>query len=169
MSGWAEPTRALPLRWGTYPGRYLAGLCLVVSGAVCLQGANANFGLPLALGTLAHVIGWWIMPAAGWRRIWVVLPSLLCTWILLIGPAGVGLLAIPFAAWLLVRHRPLPAYLLALVVLAAGVLLREVYAEYSGMLPALAIMAVVIVGCAWLARLAASSRLLYRQRRVQTF
>ena len=156
--GWQEPTRSLPLRWGTYAGRYGCGLALIISGLVGLQGANANFLPPLALGTMAHVLGWWLMPAAGWRRIWVVLPSLIVVFVLLIGPAGVGLLAVCFACWLLVRHRPAITFLLALPVLGVGILLRQVYSEYDGMLPALAIMAAVIIACAWLARL------IHRQR-----
>ena len=165
MSGWIEPTRALPLRWGTYTGRYLAGLGLIVSGAIAVQGGNPHFEAPLVLGILAHVVGWWIMPAAGWRRIWVVLPSLLCVLILLIGPAGVGVLAVPFMGWLLVRHRPLPTFALALVVLGVGALMREFFAEYSGMLPALGIIVGLIVASAWIARLAASSRLFHRHSR----
>ena len=152
MTDFVEPTRSFPLRWGTYRDRYLGGLALIVSGAIGLQGGNANFGLPLALGTLAHVVGWWILPAAGWRRIWAVLPSLAAVWILLAGPAMVGLLAVPFAAWLLVRHRPAVTLLLGIVVLAAGVALRGVFAEYSGMLPALAIMGVLVIALSWLAR-----------------
>ncbi len=151
MTGFVEPTRSFPLRWGTYHDRYLGGLALIVSGAIGLQGGNANFGLPLALGTLAHVVGWWILPAAGWRRIWAVLPSLAAVWILLAGPAMVGLLAVPFTAWLLVRHRPAVTLLLGIVVLAAGVALRGVFAEYGGMLPALAIMGVLLGACSWLA------------------
>lgn len=168
MTGWSEPSKALPLRWGTYRGRHLAGLALIVSGAICVQGGSAVFGMPLALGTLAHVIGWWIMPAAGWRRIWAVLPSLAITWILLMGPTAVGLLAVPFACWLLVRHRPGVTLLLALPVFMSGVLLLEVFAEYSGMLPALAIMGAVMAACAWAARWAAASRLLLRQPRHET-
>lgn len=152
MTGFVEPTRSFPLRWGTYHDRYLGGLALIVSGAIGLQGGNANFGLPLALGTLAHVVGWWILPAAGWRRIWAVLPSLAAVWILLAGPAMVGLLAVPFAAWLLVRHRPAVTLLLGIGVLAAGVALRGVFAEYGGMLPALAIMGVLVIALSWLAR-----------------
>ena len=154
----ADPTRALPLRWGTHRGRYLAGLGLIVSGLIGLQGGSAYFGLPLALGTLAHVTGWWIMPAAGWRRIWAVGPSLIVVFVLLIGPAGVGLLAAPFACWLLVRHRPPITFLLALPVLGVGIVIREYLYEYSGMLPALGIMAVVIIACAWLAYFYARSR-----------
>ncbi len=147
-----EPTRALPLRWGSYTERYLAGLALIVSGAIALQGSSATVGYPLAIGSLAHALGWWIMPTAGWRRIWVVLPSLLVTWVLLIGPAGVGLLAASFAAWLLVRQRPLLSYLFALPVLGAGILIRSVVWEFSDMIPALAVMGVVIAACAWGAR-----------------
>ena len=155
MTGFVEPTRSFPLRWGTYHDRYLGGLALIVSGAIGVQGGNANFGLPLAVGTLAHVVGWWILPAAGWRRIWAVLPSLAATWILLAGPAMVGLLAVPFTAWLLARHRPPITLLFGVVVLAVGVTLRGVFAEYSGMLPALAIMGALLVVCAWVARLIA--------------
>ena len=162
---YVEPTRALPLRWGSYRFRYLSGLSLITSGAIAIQGASAYVGYPLAIGTLAHVVGWWIMPAAGWRRIWVVLPSLLSVIILLIGPAVVGILAVPVACWLLVRHRPAVTLLLAVPVLGIGLLLRSFYAEYEGMLEALAVMAVPIVACVLLARLAAASRLLHRQPR----
>ena len=162
-----EPTRALPLRWGSYRLRYLSGLSLIVSGAIAIQGASAYVGFPLALGILAHVVGWWVMPAAGWRRIWVVLPSLLSVIILLIGPAVVGILAVPVACWLLVRHRPAVTLLFAVPVLVIGLLLRSVYAEYGGMLEALAVMGVLIAVCVWLARLAAASRLFHRQREAE--
>ena len=161
-----EPTRALPLRWGTYRFRYVGGLSLIVSGAIAIQGASGYVGYPLAIGSLAHVVGWWIMPAAGARRIGVVLPSLLGCIILLVGPLAVGLLAVPFACWLIVRHRPALTLLFAVPVLAAGVLLRSVFSEFGGMLPALAVMGVVIGACAWGARLAAASRLLHRQSEV---
>lgn len=166
MTRWIEPTRALSLRWGSYTGRYLAGLAFIVSGAVGLQGATSSFQSAIGLGALAHVLGWWVIPAAGWRRIWVVLPSLLCVIVLLTGPLTLGLLAVPFAGWLLVRHRPLPTFALALIVLATGIMLKD--ADYSGMLPSLAIMASVIVGCAWLARFAAASRLFHRHREAPT-
>lgn len=155
---WVEPSRSIPLRWGTYRGRYLAGLGLIVSGLICLQGANVNFGLPLGIGTLAHVIGWWVMPAAGWRRLWAVLPSLAAAFILLIGPAGVAILAAPFASWLLVRHRPAVTFLLPVVLFAIGMALREYVSEYSAMLPALAIVGTLLVAFAWGARFIASSR-----------
>lgn len=161
---WSEPTRRVQLRWGTYLGRYLAGIGLIVSGLICLQGSNVNFGLPLGLGTLAHVIGWWVLPAAGWRRIWAVLPSLVAAFILLIGPAGVAILAAPLASWLLVRHRPAITFLLPVALFAIGMLLREYFSEYSAMIPALAIMGTLFVAFAWGARFIASSRLLPSNR-----
>jgi hypothetical protein len=164
-STWVEPSRAIPLRWGTYRGRYLAGLWLIISGLICLQGANVNFGLPLGIGTLAHVVGWWVMPAAGWRRLWAVLPSLAGAFILLIGPAGVAILAVPFASWLLVRHRPAITFALPVALFAIGMVLREYVSEYSAMLPALAIMGALLFAFAWGARFIASSRLLPSNRK----
>lgn len=159
-----EPSRSVPLRWGTYRGRYLAGLSLIVSGLICLQGANVNFGLPLGIGTLAHVVGWWLMPATGWRRIWAVLPSLIAAFILLIGPAGVAILAAPLTSWLLVRHRPAVTFVLPVVLFAIGMTLREFFSEYSAMLLALAIVGSLVVLFAWGARLIAASRLLPSNR-----
>jgi hypothetical protein len=153
---WREPTRALPLRWGRYADRYLAGLLLIVAGGVDLQGSNANFGWLLAFGTAAHAAGWWIMPAAGWRRIWVVLPGTACIWLLLTGPQSVFLLVMPFAGWLLVRHRPPLAYLTVLPVLIASIVVAQFVHEYSGMLIALGIMFAVLVASAWGARWIAS-------------
>ena len=164
--GWTEPTRSIPLRWGTYRGRYLAGMGLIVSGLICLQGANANFGLPLGVGTLAHVVGWWLMPAAGWRRIWAVLPGLIAAFILLIGPAGVAILALPLASWLLVRHRPLVTFLFPMALFAIGLALREFVSDYSAMIPTLAIMGAVLVLFAWGARFLAASRLFPSNRTV---
>ena len=163
-----EPTRALPLRWGDYRFRHGAGLSLIISGAIAIQGASAYVGYPLAIGTLAHVVGWWIMPAVGWRRIWVVLRSLLSVIILLMGPAAVGLLSVPLVCWLLMRHRPPLTMLLAVPVLVIGLLLRQVWAEYDRMLPALAVMGALVVASAWIARFSASSRLLHRQRKART-
>jgi len=157
-----EPTRALPLRWGDYRFRYLSGLALIISGGIALQGGSAHVGFPLAVGALAHVVGWWIMPAAGLRRIWVVLPSLFCMVVLLVGPATVGALAVPLACWLIVRHRPALTTLLAVPVFIVGSAIGQLHPEYDGMLPALAAMVAVLVASAWIARLTAGSRLLHR-------
>jgi hypothetical protein len=159
---WREPTRSLPLHWGMYIDRYLVGLTLIVCGGVSLQGSNSNFGWLLAFGTAAHALGWWIMPAAGWRRIWAVLPGIASIWLLLTGPETVFVLLLPYAAWLLVRHRPLVSWLTLLPVGAASIVVAQIFHEYQGMLAALAIMFVVMVASAWLARFAARSRDLRR-------
>src|SRR5690554_3424460 len=74
-SRWEEPTWSIPLRWGTARERALAGLLLLVAGGIAIAGSNV-FAIWLALlGGAAHLAGWAIMPAAGWRRVLVMLPS----------------------------------------------------------------------------------------------
>jgi hypothetical protein len=162
MRNWVEPTRALALTWGRYTDRYLAGLLLIVGGAVQLQGAN-TWVLPLiVIGAAAHAIGWSIMPARGWRRIVAVVPSIASVFVLLTGPQGVTALTAVLACWLLVRHRPALSYVTLILPLASGVIIGTSMRDYSGMLLALPISAVVLVASAWLARLIASSALVRR-------
>jgi hypothetical protein len=151
-TGWREPTSLIPLRWGTYRGRYLAGMTLIISGLIGLQGAN-NFTIFLLLwGTVAHATGWLIMPSGGIRRVIVVVPCVAQIWLLLPGPQTVTGLAVPFASWLLVRHRPPRTYITLLLVLGMGVVLANLFHNYSDMPLALSIGASVVVGSAWLAR-----------------
>lgn len=154
---WREPTSLLPLTWGTYTDRYLVGLVLIVGGAVHLLGAN-TWSLPLlVVGTAAELVGWLIMPSAGWRRMVATLPAVVASWVLLTGPLSVWVLVLSYLSWLLVRQRPLRSYLTALLPLASGVLIPQFLRDYSGMLVAVSICAVVLVGSAWLARLIAVS------------
>ena len=147
----------LSLRWGTYRGRYLAGLLLIVGGAVQLQGSN-TWTLPLLLiGTTAHVVGWSIMPARGWRRMLVIVPATVQIWLLLSGPASVWMFVIPYLGWMLVRHRPARSYLTVLLPLANGFIIPQFSMEYSGMPVALAVSMMVFVSSAWFARLIAVS------------
>lgn len=152
-----EPTSLLFLRWGSYRGRYLAGLLLIVGGAVQLQGSN-TWTLPLLLiGTTAHIVGWSIMPSQGWRRMLVIAPATAQIWLLLTGPASVWMFVIPYLCWMLVRHRPVRSYVTVLLPLANGFVIPQFTMEYSGMPIALAITMTVFVGSAWLARLIALS------------
>ena len=156
-SRFTEPTRFLPLRWGNYTDRYLIGLLLIIGGGVQLQGSN-TWTLPLLLiGTVAHATGWAIMPAAGWRRMLAVVPATAQLWILLTGPLAVWSFVVPYACWLLVRHRPGRSYVTVLFPLASGFVLPQFFQEYPGMLPALAISLAVVVASAWAARLLAAS------------
>ena len=154
---WREPTSLLPLNWGTYRERYLAGLTLIVGGGIHLLAANVwtlNF---LLIGTVAHATGWAIMPARGWRRITAIVPSIATVWIVLTGPQALWALTISFAMWLLVRHRPLRSYLTVLFPLVTGIALAQYFRELSGMPVALAIGMSVVVASAWIARVIAAS------------
>lgn len=154
---WREPTSLLRLNWGSYRERYVFGLVLIIGGAVQLEGSNVYTPLLLLIGTAAHATGWSIMPAQGWRRLAVVVPATAQIWLMLAGPRSMWSLTIPYLCWLLVRHRPLAAYLTVLFPLANGFILPQFFSEYSGMPVAIAISMAVFVGSAWLARLIAAS------------
>jgi len=149
---WREPSSRLALRWGSWTGRSWGGLTLIVGGGVAIAGTTASMAGLAAAGILVHVLGWSVMPASGWRRIVVVLPSTFSMVTLLSGPTYLAVLVIPFLAWLLVRHRPLRVWPMAAFVVAAGIVLGRVFPEYSGMLPALGVAVGILVGAAWAAR-----------------
>jgi hypothetical protein len=142
--GFQEPARRLPLRWGGYETRLAGGLILIVTGAVHLQAANAEVNFPLFTGAVAQVIGWWILPAGGWRRVLATGPALIQSYAMLAGPQWMWSLVVPYLCWLLVRHRPLLAYVTVLPVVAYGVVAAAVFGPYSGMPLALAAGAAVL-------------------------
>jgi hypothetical protein len=104
-----------------------------------------------------QVAGWVILPARGSRRAWALWPSLLSTYLLLVGPQILWILAIPLLGWLLVRQRPLRCYVVMLFPVAAGVILSFQFTSIEGEPLALAIAALVTVGSSWLARLLAKT------------
>ncbi|WP_341952799.1 hypothetical protein [Salinibacterium sp. TMP30] len=158
-----EPTRRLPLKWGHYSDRYFIGLVLIIAGAIHLQGANNYTLIILLIGTTATAVGWSIMPARGWRRMIVILPTITQIWIMLTGPMSMWTLTIPLLCWLLVRHRPLVSYVVLALPIANGIILPRFFQEYSAMPQALAISTVVVVAAAWLARAIAHSAASRRQ------
>lgn len=155
---WQEPTARLPLRWGTYRGRYLAGLLFLIGGLLHLQSSTTLLLWPLVVGTVAHTIGWWILPAAGWRRLVVPLACGVQVWLLLTGPQSMWTLVVPYCAWLLVRHRPGISYLTVIAVVANGMLCAVLFREYAEMPLALTLSAGVLSGAAWAARYLAATR-----------
>lgn len=156
---WREPTSLLPLRWGWYRERLLLGAVLIVGGGVAIAGSNTWSLWLLALGTGAYLAGWSILPSAGWRRVVVLFPVTTAAWLLLTGPRFIGVIVIPFLAWLLVRHRPPRSYPTVLFVIATAIVIGRVFvtpeglSQYEYMSLALGIAIAVIVLSAWAARL----------------
>ena len=151
-------TTALPLRWGTAPARTVGGGILIVSGGVDIAGWDSFVPLLLLAGLLAHIAGWAIVPADGWRRVVAVVISTPAVLLLLTGPRFIGVLVLPYVGWLLVRHRPLRSYPTVTFVLAAAVIVGRLFPDYSGMLPALSIEFAVIVASAWVAWAVSTTR-----------
>lgn len=148
----SEPTRRIPLRWGTYESRYLGGLLYLAAGTVILISTNTYTIGFLLLGTLAHCFGWAILPATGARRLWAFWPSLLAIWLMLTGPQILFVMTATLLGWLLVRERPLRTYVVLLFPIASGVTMA--YSFHSNHYEPLAfgIESAVVVGSAWLAR-----------------
>lgn len=145
---WQEPTSLLGLRWGRYRSRLTGGWFLIVAGGTAIAGGAASSPFAnflLYAGSIAHVTGWAVLPAAGWRRVLALVPSTLVMWALLAGPGWLAVLVLPYSGWLLVRHRPLASYPTVTFVLAAAVLVAQTFPSYSAMLPALGIMAVTML------------------------
>jgi hypothetical protein len=140
------------LRWGDSRSRAIAGGILIISGAIAVAGADTFVLWLLLIGTVVHVAGWCVMPSSGWRRVVAVALSTPAVILLLTGPRFIGVLVLPYIAWLLVRHRPARSYPTLIFVLAAAVILPRIYDDYDGMLPALGIELAVMAASAWAAR-----------------
>jgi hypothetical protein len=147
-----------PLRWSDPASRAVAGGILIISGAIAIAGADTFVLWLLLLGTVVHIAGWCVMPASGWRRVVAIVLSTPAVLLLLTGPRFIGVLVLPYIAWLLVRHRPARSYPTLIFVLAAAVYLPRVYSDYDGMLPALGIELAVMAASAWVARAVAGRR-----------
>lgn len=145
---------ALPLRWGDSATRLWAGMWLIAGGGTAIAGSNTEALWVLAMGTIAHVAGWCILPAAGWRRAVAVAPATLTMWLLLAGPRFVIVLVVPYLLWLLVRHRRPLAGLTAVPVAVVALLVGDAFGQdYSRMLLALAIVGVTVLAAERGARL----------------
>jgi hypothetical protein len=147
-----EPTRRIPLRWGTYESRYLGGLLYVIAGTVVLLSTNTYTIGFLLLGTIAHCFGWAILPATGARRLWAFGPSLLASWLMLTGPQILFAMAAVLLGWLLVRERPLRTYVVLLFPIASGVIMAYSFHSNHDEPFAFGIESAVVVASAWLAR-----------------
>ncbi|MFE4467458.1 hypothetical protein ACFRFH_01475 [Leifsonia sp. NPDC056824] len=149
---WREPTRALDLHWGSYRGRWIAGLAMIVVGTACVL-VTTTYSLPFLLaGSILQPAGWAVMPSTIGRRVAVVVPVLGFSWLMLGGSGFAWCYAIVLAAWLLVRLRPLPAFAVLLLPIAASLLLPLFVTTYWQGWITILVMSVIVVGSAWLAR-----------------
>lgn len=149
---WREPASLLPLRWGTYRGRFLAGVTLIFLGAALVQLTSAYSLLVLPLGLFAHITGWCILPGIGWRRILGAGVGALMTIILLNGAPSTVFLVVPFATWLLVRQRPILSYVTLVIPPLASIVLAQLFPDYGWGVAVLSIAGAVLIASAWLAR-----------------
>ncbi|HMH58432.1 MAG TPA: hypothetical protein VK537_04560 [Galbitalea sp.] len=156
--GFAEPTRRIPLRWGSYESRYIGGLLYIIAGLVVLLSSNTYALGFLLLGTVAHCVGWAMLPTTGARRLWAFWPSLLACWLMLTGPQILFVMAAPLLGWLLVRERPLRSYVVLVFPVAAGVIMAYSFHSNHDEPFALGVESAVVVASAWVARLLATTR-----------
>ncbi|WP_210479682.1 hypothetical protein [Naasia sp. SYSU D00948] len=146
-----EPNASLPLRWSRYGPRQAAGAVLIVGGAGLLLPTTAytlHLGL---LGAAAHVTGWLVLPAPGWRRLLGAGAGLASLLLLLLGGQLAWLMAVPLALWFLVRRRPARAYPLVLAPVIAGLLIAQTGGALASRVPAALTTGAVAVAAAWAA------------------
>ena len=158
MATFTEPTRRLTLRWGTYLGRYLAGLMYIGAGTVVLLSANTYALGFLLLGTASHVAGWFILPGTGARRLIAFGPSLIAVFLMLTGPQILFAMAAVLFGWLLVRERPLRSYLVLIFPIFSGVIMAYSFHSNQDEPLAFGIECIVVAASAWLARYLAATR-----------
>jgi uncharacterized membrane protein SirB2 len=127
-------------------------LAAIIVGTGCVLATTA-YTLPfLLIGSLLQATGWAILPSTIGRRVAVALPALGFTWLLLGGSGFAWCYTVVLAAWLLVRLRPLIAYVvLALPIVASLVLGRLIGTYEQGWITVLT-MLLVVMGSAWSAR-----------------
>ena len=101
-----EPNASLRLQWSSSRPRQTAGAALIIIGAALFAPTTA-YTLPLGLlGAGAHVLGWLVLPAPGWRRLLGAGAGLATLLLLLLGSQLAWLTAVLLALWFLVRRVP---------------------------------------------------------------
>jgi hypothetical protein len=158
VAAFTEPTRRHTLRWGTYLGRYLAGLAYIAAGTVILLSSNTYALGFLLLGTIAHVAGWFLLPATGARRLIAFGPSLIAIFLMLTGPQILFVMAAVLFGWLLVRERPLRSYVVLIFPIFSGVIMAYSFHSNQDEPVAFGIECVVVGASAWLARFLDATR-----------
>jgi hypothetical protein len=149
---WIEPASRLDLHWGAYRPRLITGLALIAVGTGLILSTSAYSLLLLLAGSLLQPAGWAVLPSTIGRRVAVVLPSLGFTWLMLGGSGFAWCFAVPLAAWLLVRLRPLLSFAVLVLPIISSVVLSRTVPDYSVGWISVVVSTLVIVAAAWLAR-----------------
>lgn len=144
-------TEPLPRLWGRSRGRSVVGLSLIVLGVAATSLTSTYSLWFLLIGPVVQVIGWLVLPGVLWRRILVLVPSVLAGIILLGGVDFMGAFALLLGCWLVVRHRPAVTYLTMLLPIAASIASKAWLHNYAQNLLALLIGTLSTVAGAWLA------------------
>ncbi|MFF2053118.1 hypothetical protein ACFVU2_16065 [Leifsonia sp. NPDC058194] len=149
---WREPASLLPLRWGSYRPRVVAGLAMLFVGTGCILITTA-YSLPfLLLGSLLQPAAWAVLPSTIGRRVAVAVPVLGFTWLMLGGSGFAWCYAVTLTAWLLVRMRPLVSFAALLLPIASSIVIPLFVTTYEqGWITVLVSTAAVVAG-AWAAR-----------------
>ncbi|SDS20409.1 hypothetical protein [Microterricola viridarii] len=148
----AEPTRALPLRWGSYNARLVAGASAILLGVASVL-FTSTYSLPfLAVGSLLQMAGWIVLPARGWRRLVALMPALFVSWLMLAGSDFAVFTTVILAGWLLVMQRPPLAWITLALPLAAGLACSVWFASYEQNWAVFALSGVAVLIGARLAR-----------------
>jgi hypothetical protein len=152
LRDWQEPSALLPLRWGSYRFRYLAGLGLAIGGGLLVQVTSAYTLPALPIGLFLHILGWCILPGIGRRRVAAAGFSALMMILLLNGATSMGFLIIPLAAWLFLRQRPIVSYSVLIVPVGSAYILAQAFSDYGSGALVLTISLAVLTAAAWLGR-----------------
>lgn len=162
-AAWREPSRRVPLGWGTYELRYTLSIgVLVLAGAGTFAAASAAFGyesgsaLVWALAATAlAVAAALITPTTSLRRL---LGAILNGFAVAIGGIWLPMLLVAplllVASWLVIRSRPGRSFAVALPLASLFG-----FAGYAGLIPSFHLLvafgSICVVGSAWLGRLLA--------------
>ncbi len=131
LSPFVEPTRLIPLRWGSYRVRLVTGVVAIVVGVASVL-FTSTYTLPfLAVGITLQCAGWIVLPATGWRRLVVVMPCVLVSCMMLAGADFAIFTSLFLFAWLLVRQRPALSWLTLILPLGVGFICSQSFDSYE--------------------------------------
>ncbi|AMB57730.1 hypothetical protein AWU67_01345 [Microterricola viridarii] len=121
----------MPLRWGSYRWRLIAGGVSIALGIASVL-FTSSYSLPfLAVGSLLQAGGWILLPARGWRRLLAIGPCLLVSSLMLAGADFAVFSAVFLAGWLLVRQRPPLAWLTLAIPVGVGLACGAAFTSYE--------------------------------------